>query len=156
MIKAIRSISKNKLFKILILTLATSFIVLWSIGNISFINPNKSKNIIKIGANTICQKEIIKKTQIEIKKLQIKLNEEISQNQIKKLGIIQGTLKNLAKKIIINEITKKLGIIIPNNIIKEKIYKNKIFEDQKKILIKIILINFYRNLTYLKLIILKL
>lgn len=128
MMQAIRSRAGSVIVKILFGLLIISF-GFWGIYTRSPFSESNSPDttVATVGGQSISAGDLQKAMQPTIERLRTQLGTAIDQQQIKQLGILDGTLSQLIDQSLLDQEADRLGLAVSKSVIRNTIFENPAF-----------------------------
>jgi peptidyl-prolyl cis-trans isomerase D len=128
MMQAIRTRAGSIIVKVLFGLLIVSF-GFWGIYTRSpyFQSRSPPTVVATVGDRDIRAGEVQKALEPTLERLRVQLGAAIDQQQVKQLGILDGVVSQLVDQSLLDQETGRLGLAIPDTVIRDTIYENPAF-----------------------------
>lgn len=128
MLTALRSKASSWVVKILFGFLVLSFAV-WGIGDI-FRGPGQDVVIASVGDIDISSRELTTQINRQAQALSKAIGMELTDEQIRAMGLVDGTLENLIERALFDAAAADLGLSVSNELVRDRILSSKEFKDE--------------------------
>lgn len=119
----------SKIFVTMLLLLLLFSFSFWGIGDL--FRGNKSKTVAKVGHDLITEQDLAETIAIEIKNIEMQTGKKINVERLRAEGVEQAALEILVERRIMENETKRLGLLLPDNIVVDMIKSDPMFLDKK-------------------------
>ncbi|MDP7468004.1 MAG: SurA N-terminal domain-containing protein, partial [Alphaproteobacteria bacterium] len=128
MLASLRSRASSWVVKILFGFLVLSFAV-WGIGDI-FRGPGQDTVIASVGDIDIRAREFTAQLNRQIQGLNKAIGMELTDEQLRSMGLADGTLDNLIERSLFDAAAADLGLSVSNELVRDRILSTKEFKDE--------------------------
>ncbi|MDP6031474.1 MAG: peptidyl-prolyl cis-trans isomerase [Alphaproteobacteria bacterium] len=128
MLATLRSKVSSWVVKIFFGILVLSFAV-WGIGDI-FRGPGKDVVIANVGDIEVRSKEFITLLNRQIQALNKAVGMELADEQLRTMGLVDGTLNNLIERSLFDAAADDLGLAVSNELVRDRILNAEEFKDE--------------------------
>ncbi|MDP7543412.1 MAG: SurA N-terminal domain-containing protein, partial [Alphaproteobacteria bacterium] len=128
MLASLRSRASSWVVKILFGFLVLSFAV-WGIGDI-FRGPGQDTVIASVGDIDIRAREFTAQLNRQIQGLNKAIGMELTDEQLRSMGLVDGTLDNLIERSLFDAAAADLGLSVSNELVRDRILSTKEFKDE--------------------------
>jgi peptidyl-prolyl cis-trans isomerase D len=127
MMQAIRGRAGNIIVKILFALLILSFGA-WGISDYLFrIRGPQETFVATVGNETISAAELQRTLEPAIERMRAQFGGSVDTQMVKQLGIVDGVLGQLIDRSLLHQETERIGLAVPDDIIRSAIYENPAF-----------------------------
>ena len=130
MLATLRSKVSSWVVKIFFGILVLSFAV-WGIGDI-FRGPGKDVVIANVGDIDIRSKEFTTLLNRQIQALNKAVGMELADEQLRTMGLVDGTLNNLIERSLFDAAADDLGLAVSNELVRDRILNAEEFKEDRK------------------------
>ncbi len=128
MLAILRSKASSWVVKILFAFLVLSFAV-WGIGDI-FRGPGQDAVIANVGDIEIRAREFSTQLNRQVQGLSKAIGMELTDEQLRDMGLVDGTLDNLIERSLFDAAAADLGLSVSNELVRDRILSTKEFKDE--------------------------
>src|SRR4051794_17740310 len=127
MMQAIRGRAGNIIVKVLFGLLILSFAG-WGISDYLFrIAGPQETNVATVGDEKISAAELQRTLEPAVERMRGQFGGAVDMQLVKQLGLVDGTLNQLIDRDLLNQETQRLGLVVPDDIVRNAIYENPAF-----------------------------
>src|SRR3954454_9128622 len=127
MMQAIRGRAGNIIVKVLFGLLILSFAG-WGISDYLFrIHGPQETVVATVGDETIPAAELQRTLEPAIERMRGQFGGAVDMQLVKQLGLVDSTLNQLIDRDLLNQETQRLGLVVPDDIVRNAIYENPAF-----------------------------
>ncbi|MDP2193769.1 MAG: SurA N-terminal domain-containing protein, partial [Alphaproteobacteria bacterium] len=126
MLEKLRNQSNSWLFKGLLIIIAASFFI-FGIGDM-IRGIVSHRPIATVGKGEISMQQLDANLRQQLKQIQAKTNQQISLNDLVKMGLVDKVLDNMVSRLVIEQEMDRLGLVVSENVIRDSIYAMEPFQ----------------------------